>query len=85
MTGKKHKPTRKVWSWRDVVKVLLKVVTVLPIKGAVILLLFQSAHHRKKELSLSKYPDNHELKPGTFNSIIARANLSRAEFFALAN
>jgi len=85
MTGKKHKPTRKVWSWRDVVKVLLKVCyRVANQRGSHITLVPKCASSKERTLPL-QVPRHHELKPGTFNSIIARANLSRAEFFALAN
>ena len=85
MTGKKHQPTRRIWSWREVVKVLLKVCYhVANQKGSHITLVPKCVSMKERTLPL-QVPKHRELKPGTFNSIIARANLSKVEFLALAN
>lgn len=85
MTGKKHKPTRRVWSWRQVVKVLVKVCyRVANQKGSHITLVPKCASTRERTLPL-QVPRHNELKPGTFNSIIARANLSKVEFLSLVS
>jgi len=85
MTGKRHKPTRRVWSWREVTKVLVKVCyRVVNKKGSHITLVPKCTSAKERTLPL-QVPKHEELKPGTFNTIIARANLSKVEFFALAN
>jgi len=85
MTEKKHKSTRRVWSWRQVVKVLVKVCyRVANQKGSHITLVPKCRAVQERTLPL-QVPRHHELKPGTFNSIIARANLSKVEFLNLVN
>jgi len=86
MTGrKKHKPTRGVWSWREVVKVLLKVCyRVANQKGSHIVLVPKCASVQERVLPIV-VPKHKELTPETFNRVLKRAYLSKVEFYGLVN
>ena len=82
---KKHKSIKRIWSWRDVVKVLEKICYRLASqKGSHVTLIPKCASLSERKLPVV-VPRHNELKPGTFNTILARVNLSKNEFIDLAN
>jgi predicted RNA binding protein YcfA (HicA-like mRNA interferase family) len=81
---KKHK-AKRIWSWREVVKVLIKICYRLANqKGSHVTLVPKCASEPGRTLPVI-VPRHNELKLGTFNSILARVNLSKEEFVDLAN
>ena len=83
MTRKRHKLSRKIWSWRDVLKVLQKICyCVVNQKGSHITLFPKCASVKERNLPLT-VPKHRELKHRTFNSILAKTNLSKAEFYEI--
>lgn len=83
MSPKRRKTKRKPPSWRKVVNALIKICYRVRNKRGSHITLIPKCTETHERTSAIQVPRHKELKPGTLHTILARANLTKNEFYSL--